>query len=157
MEVPLLWTIEEERRGVDANVSYGQDYDGLSDFEAEQLLKQQPQEEQKSMAFRIAKSVFQVMPMFLLLVAIICFVIEDWITGLVVVSLTVLHVGLTVHEEMQMDASAELLREFLTTVAHVKRQGVGVLVLFVLFCFFIVLLQKRFEKNGEYLRLFCFN
>lgn len=63
------------------------------------------------------------MPIFLVLVAGVCFAIQDWITGVVVLSLTGLHSLLTVMEELQSDRAAEALKAFLLTNALVKRSG----------------------------------
>ncbi len=128
MDVPLLWgepNAAPHLKGGELEASrYSATYDGLTDVEADELLRQQgaPEAEMR-MWQRVARSFIRPMPLFLVAVAVVCFVIHDWITGLVVVSLTALHVGLTTHEELQMEGSAKVLRDFLTTTALVKRSG----------------------------------
>lgn len=63
------------------------------------------------------------MTLFLFVVAALCFAVRDWVTGCVVVSLVVLHSAVFVHEDTQMQVSAEALRAFLVTNATVKRSG----------------------------------
>lgn len=97
-------------------------YEGLSEEEAFSLLDLS-EDTPPSMLERGLVSLAQPMPIFLLVVALLCFAIRDWVTGLVVVALTSLHVAMTLHEEVQMTGSLEMLKSFLTAPATVKRSG----------------------------------